>query len=90
MTSYYGGDLNNKEDLAKYNLEPFDKKINTHAGIAKAVARDPEVQKLQLKIEVHNIIIKFCESIIHMISGRGYQLSTAVKWEEFMKGTRYT
>lgn len=86
-TDYYSGDLNNPEDLAKYNIAPYPKATSNKFEIAKLVTRDPEMVDLQTKIAVQKHIVKLCENILGDLKDRNYALRAIVDYEKFARGT---
>lgn len=82
---YYSGDLNNEEDLQKYNLEPFPKKVYKF-DMSTYINGDSDLNNIKLKIDLHQEIVNFCSSTLKEISNRTYQLNNIVKWETFIGG----
>lgn len=82
---YYSGDLNNEEDLKKYNLEPFPKKVYKF-DMSTYISGDPDLNNIKLKIDLHQEIVNFCTTTLKEISNRTYQLNNIVKWEIFVGG----
>lgn len=85
MWEYYSGDLNNPEDLAKYNLEPLRKKI-LRQDISIYLDSDEELTKLLIKKLIHQEIVDLCDSILKELSNRTYQLNGVIKWSMFAGG----
>lgn len=82
---YYNCDLNNEEDLKKYNLEPNPKKVYKF-DMATYMGGDSDLNNIKLKIDLHQEIVNFCSSVLKEISNRTYQLNNIVKWEIFIDG----
>lgn len=80
---YYRGDLNNPEDLQKYNLEPFDKKLGKEIGLY--LDGDDDLNKLLIKKVIHDEIVDYCNAIIKEIGNRTWQLKSIVDWEKIMR-----
>lgn len=85
MWEYYSGDLNNPEDLTKYNLEPLRRKI-LRQDIPIYLDTDEELTKILIKKIIHQEIVDLCESILKELNNRTYQLGNIVKWETFAGG----
>ena len=85
MWEYYSGDLNNPEDLAKYNLEPLRRKI-LRQDIPIYLDSDEELTKILIKKMIHQEIVDACDSILKELNNRTYQLGNIVKWETFVGG----
>lgn len=86
-TEYYSGDLNNPEDLAKYNFEPLRKKI-LRQDISIYLDSDEDLTNILIKKIIHQEIVDTCDSILKEINNRTYQLGNIVKWETFVGGGR--
>jgi hypothetical protein len=80
---YYGGLLNNPEDLAKHNLEPFQQNLSD-IKINRLLEKDIELLELTLKIDTHMQVAKYCEGIIKQISERTYQMKGIIDWEKYI------
>lgn len=83
--SYYSGDLNNPEDLAKYGYEPWSKKV-LRQDIQIYLDSDTDLNKILLKKIVHQEIVDFCTSVLKELGNRTWQLKTIVDWERFVGG----
>lgn len=82
---YYNGDLNNPEDLQKYNFEPNPKKI-LRADIPTYLDSDTELNDILLKKLLHEEIVNYCGSVLKEINNRTWQLRTYIDWEKFTSG----
>ena len=81
---YYRGELDIAE-LQQYGWEPQALKI-LRADIPTYIEADKDVINSSLKIGLQEEKVKYLESIIKMISNRGFQLKTIVDWERFRTG----
>lgn len=81
---YYRGELDIAE-LQQYGWEPQPLKI-LRADIPTYIEADKDVINSSLKIGLQEEKVKYLESIIKMISNRGFQLKTIVDWERFRTG----
>ena len=59
---YYSGNLNNPEDLAKYNIEPFQGHL-TDIKINKMLERDQDILDMSLNVEIHKRAAEFCREL---------------------------
>lgn len=82
---YYSGDLNNPEDLERYNLPPMEKKI-LRSDISTYLDSDEELNTILLKKAVHDEIVEFCKSVLKEISNRTWQLKSTVDYARFISG----
>lgn len=82
---YYSGDLNNEEDLQKYNFEPLCKKILRNE-VPIYLESDMELNTIAAKIDAHQEIVDTCSSILKEINSRTWQLKSIVDWEKFVGG----
>lgn len=81
---YYRGELDITE-LQEYGWDPQPLKI-LRTDIPTYIEADNDVINLSLKIGMQEEKVKYLESIIKMISNRGFQLKTIVDWERFRTG----
>jgi hypothetical protein len=84
---YISGDLNNPEDLEKYNLDPMVKKV-LRADIPMWLDSDTELNNILLKKVIHEEIVEFCKSVIKELNNRTFQLKSYMDWERFINGGR--
>ena len=82
---YFCGDLNNPEDLEKYNLEPMVKKV-LRADIPMYLESDKQLNAILLKKVLHEEIVEFCKSILKELNNRTWQLKSYIDWERFSRG----
>lgn len=82
---YYSGDLNNPEDLAEYNLQPFNKKL-LRQDIPSYIDSDTDLNNILLKKVVHQEVVDFCSSVLKELNNRTFQLGNIIKWEQFTGG----
>lgn len=82
---YYNGDLNNPEDLEKYNLDPNPKKI-LRADIPTYLDSDTQLNDVLLKKVMHEEIVEFCKAVIKELNSRTWQLKSFIDWERFTSG----
>ena len=81
---YYRGELT-VEELSEYGWEPQPLKI-LKSDVPSYVDSDKDVINLSLKIGTQQEKVDYLESIIRMITNRGFQLKTIVDWERFRTG----
>lgn len=84
--SYYSGHLNNADDLAKYQIEPFRLKPGEKNKIDMWLAADDDLVKIQMKQSMHEEIVAFCEFVIKELNARTYQINGLIKYRAFLKG----
>lgn len=82
---YYGGDLNNPEDLEKYGYEPWSKKT-LRQDIPQYLDSDTELNNILLKKVVHDEIVNFCSSVLKELNNRTWQMKSLIDWEKFTSG----
>jgi hypothetical protein len=47
---------------------------------------DEKLNKIDLKIRYYDIMLKFLEEVIKMISNRTYQIKNSIEWSKFTAG----
>lgn len=82
---YYSGDLNNPEDLEKYNLEPMMKKV-LRQDIPTYIDSDTDLNNILLKKMLHQEVVDFCGSVLKELNNRTWQLRSFIEWEKFTSG----
>jgi hypothetical protein len=82
---YYSGDLNNPEDLAKYDIEPFQGHLSG-PKITKVLEADDDILKLSLDIEEAERAHKSCETILKELNNRTFQLRAIIDHEKWIGG----
>lgn len=81
LVDYYRGDLNNPEDLARLNKEPWPKSV-MKADIPSYVDSDEQMLQLLTAMIAQEEIVDVCTEIIKSINSRGYQIGTAVNYKK--------
>jgi hypothetical protein len=82
---YYGGHLNNPEDLKKYGIEPWLGKT-IRADIPMHLDADEDLNTLHMKKVGHKEIIDFCASVIKELNNKNYALRAYIDFEKFVAG----
>jgi hypothetical protein len=85
-THYYSGNLNNKQDLARYNYEPFNYVPKGKNDIDSYLNADPELNKIKLEIGEHDDAISFCEMIVKEIGARTFQIRSWLDYSKYKMG----
>lgn len=79
---YYSG----KADPDVYIQNPFPKKIRDKETMAKYLDADDKLSGISLKVEYYDVMLKFLEEILKMISQRTYHVKNAVEFMRFQSG----
>lgn len=82
---YFHGDLNNPEDLAEHNLEPFTRKI-IRQDIPMWIDADKQLTDILLKKAMHQEIVDATTSILKELHSRTFQIKSIIEWERFTGG----
>lgn len=80
--NYYTG----KAPIEVYVEEPFPYKVRDKEALQRHMDADERVLKVELKIRYYNVVLKFLEDIIKMISNRSFQIKNSVEWHKFIAG----
>jgi hypothetical protein len=75
-----------REELQAHGLEPYLLK-RTKADIEKRLQTDPRIIEINKKILLQREKIEFIESILKMISNRGFQIKNAIDFMKFQAGS---
>jgi hypothetical protein len=82
---YYNGDLNNPEDLEKYNLQPMVKRI-LRSDIQIHLDSDPDLNSILIKKVLNQEIVDFCTSVLKELNSRTYQIRGYIDYVKFTSG----
>lgn len=80
--NYYTG----KATAEVYVEEPFPYKVREKDAIQRHMDADERLCKVDLKIRYYDIMLKFLEEVIKMISQRNYQIKNSIEWHKFTAG----
>lgn len=80
--NYYTG----KAPAEVYVEEPFPYKVREKDALQRHMDADEKLSKVELKIRYYDIILKFLEEVIKMISNRNYSIKNAIDWNRFQSG----
>lgn len=80
--NYYNG----KADPEIYKEEPFPYKVRDKEGMNRYLEADKVLSDIFMKIEYYDIILKYLEEIIKMISNRTYQIKNSIEFLKFQSG----
>ena len=81
-SNYYNG----KADPEVYKDDPFPYKIRDKETLTRYLEADEELNKVLLKIDYYDTILKYLEEIIKMISNRSYQIKNSIDFLRFQAG----
>jgi len=81
---YYSGSLD-EETMIERGWSPNPKRI-IRGDIDMYIEGDKEMSELNLKISYQQEKMDLLEAIIKSLNGRGYEISSAIKWEQFKVG----
>ena len=80
--NYYTG----KATAEVYVEEPFPYKVREKDAIQRHLEADDKMNKVDMKIKYYDVMLKFLEEIIRIISNRTYQIKNAIEWNKFQAG----
>lgn len=81
-SNFYSG----KVDPEVYKEEPFPYKIRDKESLTRHLEADEHLNKILLKIDYYDTILKYIEEIIKMISNRTYQIKNSIDFLRFQAG----
>jgi hypothetical protein len=79
---YYTG----KASTEIYKEEPFPYKIRDKEDLNLYLDVDEKLSKVKLKIEYYDVMLRYIEEILRMITNRTYQIKNAIEWNKFQAG----
>jgi len=80
--NYYTG----KATAEVYAEEPFPYKVREKDAIQRYMDADERLSKIDLKIRYYDVMLKFLEEVIKMITNRNYSIKNAIDWHKFTAG----
>ena len=80
--NYYTG----KATAEVYAEEPFPYKVREKDAIQRHLEADDKMNKIDMKIKYYDVMLKFLEEIIRVVSNRTYQIKNAIEWNKFQAG----
>jgi hypothetical protein len=80
--NYYTG----KAPAEVYIENPFPYKVRDKEALQRHLDADERLNKIDLKIRYYDIMLKFLEEVIKMISNRNYSIKNAIDWNRFQSG----
>ena len=80
--NYYTG----KATAEVYAEEPFPYKVREKDAIQRHLEADDKMNKVDMKIKYYDVMLKFLEEIIRIVSNRTYQIKNAIEWNKFQAG----
>ncbi|NBP57498.1 hypothetical protein EBU71_13380 [bacterium] len=80
--NYYTG----KAPAEVYEEEPFPYKVRDKEALQRHMDADERLNKIDLKIRYYDIMLKFLEEVIRMISNRTYQIKNSIEFMKFVSG----
>jgi hypothetical protein len=80
--NYYTG----KAPAEVYVEDPFPYKVREKDAIERYMSADERLSKIDLKIRYYDIMLKFLEEVIKMITNRNYSIKNAIDFMKFTAG----
>ena len=81
-SNYYSG----KADPEVYKDEPFPYKIRDKESLTRYLDAVEHLNKVLLKIDYYDTILKYIEEVLKMISNRTYQIKNSIDFLRFQAG----
>lgn len=81
---YYTGVIS-EEDLREHQWTPFMLKV-LRTDLNLYLDSDPDLQTMQLRLEMQKEKVEFLDSAIKSLTTRGYQIKNAIDWTRFQMG----
>ena len=80
--NYYTG----KAPAEVYVEEPFPYKVREKDALQRHLDADEKLSKIEIKIRYYDVMLKFLEEVIKMISNRTYQIKNSIEFLKFTAG----
>ena len=62
------------------------KKVRKKDSLNYHLDADEHLSKIRLKLDYHDAMLNFLESILKQINNRTYQIKNAIEWQNFQRG----
>lgn len=80
--NYYTG----KAPIEVYAEDPFPYKVRDKEALQRHMDADERISMIEMKIKYYNLMLKFLEDIIKVISNRSYQIKNSIEFMKFAAG----
>ena len=80
--NYYSG----KAPAEAYVEEPFPYKVRDKDALQRHMDADERLNKIDLKVRYYDVMLKFLEEIIKMITNRNYSIKNSIDFMKFTAG----
>ena len=80
--NYYTG----RATAEVYSEEPFPYKVRDKEALQRHMDADERLNKIDLKIRYYDVMLRFLEEVIKMISNRNYSIKNAIDFMKFTAG----
>jgi hypothetical protein len=80
--NYYSG----KAPAEAYVEEPFPYKVRDKDALQRHMDADERLSKIDLKVRYYDVMLKFLEEIIKMITNRNYSIKNSIDFMKFTAG----
>lgn len=81
-SNYYNG----KSDPEVYKENPFPYKIRDKETLIRYLDADDDLNEINLKIDYYDVILKYLEEIIKIITNRSFQIKNSIDFLRFQSG----
>ena len=73
------------DDLKRNDWEPFEHTI-LKTDIPMFIDADMDIQRIRAKISLQNSMVSYLEQVIKIITGRQWNIKSAIEWIKFTQG----
>lgn len=80
--NYYTG----KAPVEVYAEEPFPYKVRDKEALQRHMDADERISRMEMKIKYYDVMLKFLEDIIKVVSNRSYQIKNSIEFMKFVSG----
>ena len=78
---YYSG----KASPEEYEDRPFPYKV-MKSDVPSWIAVDEEINKIELKVEYYNVVLRTLEEILKQVHQMSYNIKNTIQWRTFVGG----
>ena len=80
---YYGGEA----DAKTYAEKPFGNSIKTSEKMKVYLESDEDIINIEAKVKYIDQMLFFLDQVMKQISSRGFQINSAIQWEQSINGS---
>lgn len=82
---YYKGEMT-QEEIDELGWKQYQGTRPLRAELEELIRTDPDVMKIQLRMDQYQISIDFCQEVLKMVHSRQWTIKNSIDWQRFQAG----